>query len=105
MPEQNFLEEYVLKILQENGFENLSDENRKLMLPQFVAQAEKRIGAALLPLLDEEKAKKFTELAQDEKTTPEIWWNFWNENIPNFTEVVKKELDSYAEEVKKALVA
>lgn len=103
MNDQNYLEQYVLKALEENGFANLTEENKKLMLPQFVAEAEKRIGATLLPMLNEESAEKFAELTKQESTGPEEWWKFWTENIPNFAEVVDKVLSDYKEEIKTAL--
>jgi len=99
MSQENPLEELVLNILNENGFDKLDEEAKKEYLPQFLAQAEQRIGAALLPLLNEESGKQFVELTKS-KTTPEQWWSFWQENVPNFNDVVKEALSGFAQEVK-----
>ncbi len=101
MAQQNPLEELVLGILNDSGFEHLDDEAKKEYLPQFLAQAEQRIGNAVLPLLNEQSAKQFVELTKQE-TTPEQWWSFWQENVPNFTEVVKEALSGFAQEVKES---
>ena len=99
MPQENPLEELVLSILNENGFDKLDDEAKKEFLPQFLAQAQQRIGAALLPLLSEDSAKQFVELSKKE-TKPEKWWEFWQTNVPNFNDVVKNALAGFAQEVK-----
>ncbi|OGH89709.1 MAG: hypothetical protein A2537_02330 [Candidatus Magasanikbacteria bacterium RIFOXYD2_FULL_36_9] len=99
MPQENPLEELVLSILNENGFDKLDEEAKKEYLPQFLAQAQQRIGAALLPLLSEDSAKQFVELSKKE-TNPEKWWEFWQTNVPNFNDVVKNALAGFAQEVK-----
>jgi len=101
MPTQNPLEELIVSILNENGFDKMDQEAQKEYLPQFVAQAEQRIGAALLPLLKEDSAKQFVELSQKE-TTPQQWWDFWQEHVPNFVDVVKGALSGFAQEIKES---
>lgn len=101
MSQQNPLEELILSILNENGFDKLDDEAKKTYLPQFMAQAEQRIGAALLPLLNEESANRFVELTK-KQAKPADWLTFWHDNIPNFDEVVKKTLTDFALEVKES---
>lgn len=98
----NLLENYVADVLKANGFENLSEENKKIFLPQFTAEAEKRIGLAILPLLTVETAKELEAMSKKE-TTPEEWWTFCSANIPNFITVVGDTLKQYAEEVKEVL--
>jgi len=99
--QKNFLEVYLLQVLNENGFEKLDDDAKKTYFPQFMAQAEQRLGAALLPLLNEESANKFVELTKT-KADPEAWFNFWQANVPSFDEVVKKTLNEFAAEIKTA---
>jgi hypothetical protein len=69
--QKNFLESYLLQVLNENGFDKLDDDAKKTFFPQFLAQAEQRLGAALLPLLNEESANKFVELTKN-NTKPDI---------------------------------
>jgi len=99
---QNFIHEYVVKALNENGFDKLAPEAQKEYLPQFVAQAEQRIGAVLLPMLNEEAANAFAELSQKNNATADDWWEFWNANVPDFAGVVKKTLDEFTQEIKQA---
>lgn len=99
--QKNFLEVYLLEVLNQNGFEKLDDDAKKTYFPQFLAQAEQRLGAALLPLLNEESANKFVELTKN-NANPDAWYEFWNANIPNFEEVVKKTLNEFAVEIKDA---
>ncbi len=101
MSQQNPLEELILNILNENGFDKLDEEAKKEYLPQFLAQAEQRIGGALLPLLNEESAKQFVELTKKE-TNPDQWWSFWQANVPNFNEVVKEAMSGFVQEVKES---
>ncbi len=102
MTQQNPLEDLIVSILNANGFENLDDDAKATYLPQFMAQAEQRIGAALMPLLTKESAAEFVELTKKE-TTPEQWWKFWETSVPNFTEVVKATMEKFAGEVKESL--
>lgn len=102
MAQQNPMEELIVSILNANGFDELDEDAKKMYLPQFVAQAEQRIGAALLPLLNKESAEQFAQLTKQE-TTPEQWLAFWEKNVSNFSEVVKNTMDEFAAEVKESL--
>jgi hypothetical protein len=103
MPENkqfDFLHDYIMQALSACGYDNLSEELKKEYVPQFVAHAETRIGAALLPSLTESMAKEMAELLKSDKTTPDDWANFWQKNVPNYPEIVKKTLADFAEELK-----
>ncbi|OGH88275.1 MAG: hypothetical protein A3J93_02025 [Candidatus Magasanikbacteria bacterium RIFOXYC2_FULL_42_28] len=104
MPVQttNPIEEYVLEALKANGFEKMNDEAQATYFPQFVAHAEQRLGAALLPFMNEKSANEFAKLMKNSKIDPKVWWQFWEKNVPNFVEVVKKTLADFAVEVKQA---
>lgn len=102
MEEQNLLEQYVLRVLNENGFEKLDEQAKKQYLPQFVVQAEQRLGTALLPLLNEESANAFVALTKNQAAKPDEWWSFWKNNIPDFEKIVEKTLQEFAVEVKGA---
>jgi len=99
--QKNFLEVYLLQVLNENGFEKLDDDAKKTYFPQFMAQAEQRLGSALLPLLNEDSANQFVELTK-KNADPDTWFNFWHDHVPNFDEVVKKTLNEFATEIKSA---
>ena len=95
---KNPLEQYVLDALNKFGFSKLSEEDQKTFFTQFMAEAERRIGIAVMPLLNEQSAKEFSRLLEKE-TTPDEWFQFWNEKVPNFMDVVKNTMDKFAEEV------
>lgn len=96
----DFLYQRIQKILDENGFENLTEETRDQYLPQLVAEAERRLGVAVLPLLTEDSAKVLVGLMKDEKTTAEEMQTFWTTYIPDFENVIQTALDNFATEVK-----
>lgn len=104
MPDKNqqfdFLHDYIMQTLSACGYENLSENLKSEYVPQFIAHAETRIGAALLPSLTEAGAKEMAGLLKSEKVTPEDWANFWQKNVPNYPEIVKKTLADFAEEMK-----
>jgi len=96
----DFLREYVEEVLRQNGFGNLSEETKKDFLPRFVAQAELRLGSALLPLLSEPAAKEMANMVEKRENNQEKWSQFWKKNVNDFDKVVEKTLKDYAEEIK-----
>jgi len=104
MPENNkqfdFLHDYIMQVLSACGYNDLSEELKKDYVPQFVAHAETRIGAALLPFLKESSAKEMADLLKKEKATPDDWANFWAKSVPGYQETVKKVLEDFAVELK-----
>ena len=103
-PQFNFLYDYITNILSTCGYDNLSEDSKKEYLPQFVAHAESRIGAALLPKLNESAAKKMVKMIEEEKSTPEEWQDFWKESVPDYEDILKSTLNEFAEELKQIFV-
>ena len=107
MPEKNqqfdFLHDYIMQVLSACGYNDLSEDLKKEYVPQFVAHAETRIGAALLPFLKEAGAKEMAGLLKNEKAAPDDWANFWAKNVPSYQETVKKTLEDFAVELKQIL--
>lgn len=104
MKENNILEEFVLRVLAECGLDDLSEENKAAYVPQYVAEAQRRVGEALLPLLDENGVEQLAELIKTKEENGEEWWQFWQNKVPNFNQVVATTLEAYAADMKKALV-
>ena len=104
MPDKNqqfdFLHDYIMQALSACGYDNLSEDLKKEYVPQFVAHAETRIGAALLPHLTESGAKEMADMLKNEKTTPEDWAKFWLRNIPGYQNIVQQTLADFAVELK-----
>lgn len=98
----DFLRDYIEEVLRQNGFGNLSEETKKEFMPRFVAQAELRLGAALLPLLSESAAKEMAKMIEAQENSPEKWSQFWQKNVEDFNGVVEKTLKDFAEEMKQA---
>ena len=97
MPNQttsfDFLEEYVLKLFEENDL-NLSDAQKNIYVPQVMMHVEQRLGLELMPKLKDEQMKEFADLANKE-TSQEEWKEFWYRAVPTFEEDVKKILITY----------
>ncbi|TAN33845.1 hypothetical protein EPN28_01240 [Patescibacteria group bacterium] len=101
-PKFDFLIEYILGLLEKNNI-NLTAEQKKIYVPQILAQVELRLGLKLLPLLNEKQKDKFVKLMNHDKTTPTEWSDFWHESVPTFDEDVQTVLMEFAEKVKTIL--
>ncbi len=103
MEQFDFLRQYIETLFDENGFEGLNETTRAQFVPQFVAEAERRIGLAVLPLLTPASAETLAGLLKNEKVTAEQLQEFWKTNVPQFETEVKKALQQFAAEFKKTL--
>lgn len=99
----DFLRQFIEHTLDDAGFDTLTEETRAQYVPQFVAEAERRIGLALIPRLTEVSAKELGELVDKEEVTPEEMRNFWTNNIPEFEKIVAETLKDFAIELKSTL--
>lgn len=100
----HFLRQYIEKLIDDSGaFDSLTEETRAEYIPQFMAEAERRIGLSILPHLDEAHAAQFAALVKDEATTDEQLQAFWKSAVPNLDEVVSKTLQAFADEFNQAL--
>ncbi len=100
----DFLIEYVLALLEENKI-SLAEEQKKIYVPQIMAQVEMRLGLKLLPQLNDKQTDKFVKLSNNENTSPEEWKNFWHDSAPNFEEKVKEVLVEFTEKTKQLLAS
>lgn len=104
MPNQfNFLTEYVIQLLEDNGFKDLNEKQKNVYIPQMQTRVEERLGLHFLPLLNESQTNKFAELVQNQNVDTNTWQKFWQESISDFDEQVKLVLAGFAEEVKQIL--
>lgn len=101
MMQENFLVTFVEKALAENGYTNLTEDMKKELVPQFVAQLEQRIGVSMLPNLSVENAEKFTDILKDKNASPKQLIDFWEKAVPNYQEIVKKEMETFLSDLKK----
>lgn len=86
-------------MLLEHGFDRLSPEDQAGYFPQFVAEAELRLGGALGKFLTTpESAGMFAHLLESD-AGPDAWLAFWKKNVPSFEQVVEETLQKYATEV------
>lgn len=99
----DFLEQFIETTLDEAGFNTLTEETRAQYVPQFVAEAERRIGLALIPKLTETSAKELDELLKNDEMTAEEMRKFWVKSIPNFETTVQETLKNFAVELKDML--
>jgi len=99
----DFLHDYIIQVLADCGYNDLSEDLKRDYVPQFIAHAETRIGAELLPLLKESMAKDMANLLKSDRTAPEEWAKFWAKNVPNYQDIVQKVLTDFAVELKQIL--
>ena len=99
--QQDLVEQFVQELLNSDSFKDMTEETRNQYAPQLVAEAERRIGLAVLPTLDEEGAKEFVRIAENEKTNPEEMVQFLQTHVPDMGGVVQKTLQDFAKEFKK----
>lgn len=90
----SFLDSYVEDILRENGFENMNEETRAMFVPQFVAEAEQRLGDAITPRLSAEAQKELDSLLAQPLDQTRMR-NFWTTHISGFDDVVAKTLEQF----------
>lgn len=102
-PKFDFLIEYILALLEENKIE-LTDEQKKVYVPQILAQVELRLGLKLLPQLTDEQKDKFAKMVNQE-AGPQEWSKFWHEAVPAFDDDVKEVLMGFAEKTKQILAS
>lgn len=103
MPQFDFLKTFIAELLDGSGFASLSEQTRQQYAPQFQAEAERRLGLALLPRLNEKSAEELAELVSNPNTKPEDLREFWLANIPDFNALVENTLRSFADEFRQAL--
>lgn len=97
----DFLIDFILSLLENNGIE-LTESQKKMYVPQLLAQVEARLGLQLLPKLNDAQKEKFAKLTNDKKTTPGEWKKFWYA-VSGFEEDVKSVLGDFAAKVKQGL--
>jgi hypothetical protein len=102
-PQFDFLKSFILKLLENNGLGDITEEQREMYVPKLLSQLEQRIGIEMMPKLSEEGLDNFSKLIDDSKTTPEIWQAFWYKSIPNFEEELKTILEAFAVDVNESL--
>jgi len=97
----DFIKQRVLEILKNQGFDKLSEDDQKAYLTQFSAEAERRLGLAVLPQLSETAVIELEKMTNQD-ISPDQWFEFWNNNVTDFTGLVDKTLKDFAVEIEAA---
>jgi hypothetical protein len=99
----SFLETAIHRMMDEAGFTEMSEETRNQFLPQFVAEAERRIGLAYTAVLDEAGAEAFADLFSGAEVNPEAVQAFLATHVPQYQELANETLNAFAIEFKAAV--
>jgi len=99
----DFLHQFIQRALDDAGFQNLTEQTRAEYIPQFAAEAERRIGLALIPRLSPESAEELTTMLADDAVTPEQLREFWKRSVPDFEHVVERTLNEFSKELQDTL--
>ncbi len=98
-PQFDFLEVYIEKILNENGFLEMSQDLRDAYIPQFVAHAHRWLGEAFMPLLSPEQTQELVDLVGGNRMNAENIRAFWMTHVPDFDTKVEQVLKEYGKTV------
>lgn len=104
-PQFDFLDSQIQKLLDDNGFAEMSEAVRNEYVPQLIAEAQRRLGLAVLPLLSEQSAEELAGILESDSVTAEMLQDFWTRAVPNFEAVVDTTLHSFASEFKNILAS
>lgn len=96
----DFLKDFIEQLFDDSGFAGISEDARKQFVPQFTAEAERRIGLALMPMLNEKQSEELIAIVEDRGADNEALSDFWHRAIPNFDAVVEETLRNFANEFK-----
>ncbi|PIR76662.1 MAG: hypothetical protein COU32_00920 [Candidatus Magasanikbacteria bacterium CG10_big_fil_rev_8_21_14_0_10_42_10] len=99
----SFLESRIYAMMDDAGLSAMSEETMNQFLPQFVAEAERRIGLAYTALLDESGSDAFAALFEGEDISQDEIKAFLEQHVPQYQEVAQKTLEAFAKEFKVAV--
>jgi hypothetical protein len=101
----DFLNDFIEDMFAGVGMSNLSEETKNQFIPQFTAEAQRRIGLAVLPALSEQAAEQLALLIKSDDITPDGLRAFWETEVPEFQGVVEGTLREFATEFKENIAA
>ena len=98
----DFLHSFIEQLFDENGLAGLTESARAEFVPMFVAEAQRRLGLALMPRLTEKQASELLALnggaGSEEKLQA-----FWRRAVPDFDQLAEHTLTKFTDEFKKTL--
>ena len=103
LPGFDFLTLRIQQILDNVGFENISEKTRKEFLPSLSLEAEKRVNFAIMSRLNEAALQELDKLLENKNLQPEELGRFWSKYIPDANELLAKVLNDFEAEVKQIL--
>ncbi len=96
----DFLKDFIEQLFDDSGFAGLSEDARKQYIPQFTAEAERRIGLVLMPMLDAAQSEELIGIIEDQNADQAEFVAFWHRAIPRFDAIVEETLRDFANEFK-----
>jgi len=91
-------------VLNRPELEGMAPAEKAEALSMFLAELERRIGLALLPLLDASSERQFRDLMAREAESDEII-AFFSVRIPDYRALVGQIVDAFCEECRESLGA
>lgn len=86
------------ELLKELGLDNFSEEDKDAILASIAETLQLKIGVKLVQLLGETKLEEFNKLTEEGKGIDAM--NYLKENVPNYEDIVKEELDALKSNIK-----
>jgi hypothetical protein len=100
---KSFAEEFVLKVLEENGVKDLTKEQENIYVPEFMLRIHRRMGDRFVAQLEDNHIERLNILLDDEKVTSDDWFNFWSVSVENFDEQFEDVLMDFRRDIAIAL--
>jgi hypothetical protein len=99
----DFLKMYIEKILDDAGFDKMTEETRAQYVPQFMAEAQRRVGLALMPHLDSDATDDLEKILKNDQLSSGVMQEFWKKHVPDFEVILQKTLADFSVELKQTL--
>lgn len=99
----DFLKMYIEKVLDDAGFDKMTEETRAQYVPQFMAEAQRRVGLALMPHLSADATDDLEKILKNNTLSSQTMQEFWKKHVPDFDAILQKTLSDFAVELKQTL--
>ena len=101
---EELIQKYISQIMDDAKLSDMPEDFKADYIEKLQTEIERRLGITALKSMDESAVKKFNELiTEDPNLPPEKIAEFYQEHIPNFSEVMNKTLEDFKQEfIKKA---
>lgn len=93
------MDTYIDEIVKAAGLDTMNPTYTAQFKEQLVGQVQQRIGMGLMESLDEKSLEAYVDIfEQTDNPDPDKAAKFFQEHVPNYEQIVKKELEDFSKE-------